>query len=125
MPASPVVRTEDVFAAKLLFQFRVVSRNGRSDRRRLTEERIVVFRAGGSRLALGAAKRLGKEGEHNYSNDRGDEVRFEFIGIMDLRRLGAEYEPNEVWYEFHNRMTPMERREEFVPTDATPLCRAK
>lgn len=119
LPASPIVRTEHVFAAKLLFQFHVVSKNGNSDRRRLTEERIVVFHSSEPRSALAAAKRLGRAGETNYPNDRGDEVRFEFVGVLDLRQLGVENDQHEVWYEWRNRLTPMERRQELIPADAT------
>ncbi|MGC1276023.1 MAG: DUF4288 domain-containing protein [Planctomycetaceae bacterium] len=118
------MRTQHVFAAKLLFQFHVVARNGNSDRRRLTEERIVVFHAREPRSALTAAKSLGRAGETNYPNDHGDDVRFEFVGILDLQQLGVENDQHEVWYELRYRMTPMERRQELIPSDAILVRRA-
>lgn len=117
----PVVRTDRSYAAKLLFQFRVVMEDGGSNQRRLTEERIIVLEADQPRQALAAAKRHGRAGEHNYPNDHGDDVRFEFVGVLDMRRLGPEYEPNEVWYEIRRRVNPMERRDDLVPADATLL----
>lgn len=119
--ASKVPRSDHSYAAKLLFQFRVVHKSGKSNRRRLVEERIVLFEADGAKKALATAKRHGRAGEVDYLNDRGEEVRFEFVGVLDLRHLDVGYEPNEVWYDIKHQVTPMERRAELLPSDSTLL----
>ncbi len=48
------------YSAKLLFQFRVEIA-GDSEKRRLCEERIVVFEARSPKAALAIAKRKGRE----------------------------------------------------------------
>jgi hypothetical protein len=110
------------FAAKLLFQFRV-DVNGDVGKRRLCEERIINFSARSPREALQTAKVRGKRGEHSYKNGDGNKVSFEFVGIMDLMSLGVEAEPDEVWYEIHERLLPMERRSKLIPADDVLLRR--
>jgi len=105
------------YAAKLLFQFRVVS--PRPAVRRLCEERIIVFRAKGPAAALAEAKRRGRVGEHAYRNNLGQPVYFEFVGIFDLLELGSEYRQDEVWYDLVERVRPMERRREIVPPEVS------
>jgi hypothetical protein len=86
------------YAAMLLFQFRVVT-SGVSDRRRLCEKRLILIRARDGRSALRAAKRQGRAAQHNYVNAKGGQVRFEFVGVLDLLHLGPQCGPNEVWYQ--------------------------
>jgi uncharacterized protein DUF4288 len=105
------------YAAKLLFQFRVVS--AKPAVRRLCEERIIVFRAKGRAAALAEAKRRGRVGEHAYRNNLGQPVYFELVGILDLLELGSEYRQDEVWYDLVERVRPMERRREIVPSEAS------
>lgn len=104
------------FAAKLLFQYRVVI-DGEPNKRRICEERIINFNARGSRDALRHAKRVGKTAEHDNLNDEGNPVFFEFVGVLDLIELGVECEENEVWYDIKEMLTPMERKDKLLPTD--------
>jgi len=102
------------YAAKLLFQFRVIV-NGESNKRRTCEERIVLVKAPHAEKALELAKSIGAASEHSYDNSNGNPVHYEFIGVMDLMQLGAECEDNEVWYEIKEYLTPMERSGKFIP----------
>jgi len=104
------------FAAKLLFQFRVVG-DGKPDIMRICEERIVVFRASTARKALAMAKQRGKDAQHSYKNDAGGTVYFEFVGILDLLHLGVECEEDEVWYNITQRKLPMERAASILPPE--------
>lgn len=108
------------YAAKLMFQFRVVV-DGESSKRRTCEDRIVLIQAKSARAALSAAKRRGKESEFRCLNDEGNPVYFEFVGIMDLLELGIECREDEVWYDIVERLSPMERRSRLIPPDSM-LC---
>jgi hypothetical protein len=105
------------YAAKLLFQFRV-SVDGKSLKRRLCEERIVVVRAKSARVALALAKRKGRASHDRYKNAHDDWVNFEFIGVMELLCLDPECEKDEVWYELRKRLLPSERRNKFIPPES-------
>lgn len=102
------------YAATLLFQYRVVV-NGDPGKRRLCEERIIVFRAPGARSALARARARGRAGQFRYTNTDGNPVFFEFVGVTDLLTLGVECEADEVWYDLVRKVRPMERRKELVP----------
>jgi hypothetical protein len=105
------------YAAKLLFQFRVVV-GGDSGKRRLCEERIVVLDSDTAADALAKAKRRGKQGEHRYKNDQGNTVHFEFVGILELISLDPECEQDEVWYDLVERLLPAERRSVLIPPES-------
>jgi hypothetical protein len=106
------------YAAKLLFQFRVVT-NGSANKRRLCEERIVVVRAQAAREALALAKDIGRKAQHSYMNSENGKVSFQFVGVLDLLHLGPECEDNEVWYDITERLQPMERRRKIVPPESS------
>jgi hypothetical protein len=116
-------RQHNRYAAKLLFQFRVGQRGWA--RRRLCEERTILFRAASTKLALVAAKRAGKAGQSTYINTDGRRVRFEFVGVLDLLHLGLECRQEEVWYEIKEMMEPMERRKKLLPSDAVLFHRGR
>lgn len=105
------------YAAKLLFQFRVVI-DGDSGKRRICEERIILIEANSGRTALAKAKSRGKRSEHSYDNDEGNRVHFEFIGVIDLLELGVECQNDEVWYEIRERVLPSERRSKLLPPES-------
>ena len=105
------------FAAKLLFQYRVVA-DGQSNVMRTCEERIVLFEASTARAALKLAKKHGNDAQHRYENGEGGFVHFEFVGVMDLLHLGAECEEGEVWYEISRRKLPKERAGTILPKEA-------
>jgi hypothetical protein len=108
------------YAAKLLFQFRVTV--GRvSNRRRRCEERIIVLRASSARGALVQAKRYGNRNRYTYDNTDGNDVHFEFLGVMELLELGLECDKEEVWWEHVHRIRPSEKRSSLIPTDAELL----
>jgi len=112
--------TNGRWAAKLLFQWRVC-RARRALKRRLCEERIIVFSSRSAKDALKHAERAGKHGLFKYRTAPGEEVFFEFIGVMDLLQLGVECGPEEAWYEIVERLHPMERRRQLIPPRATLL----
>jgi hypothetical protein len=116
--STPLLRgAGNIFGAKLLFQWRVVE-NGKARQRRLCEERIVLMRARSSRDALAQAKRYGRAQAHKdpTNRPRGREVYFEFVGIIDLDTVFANFteHPTEVWYELRERVRPMERKRELL-----------
>src|SRR5439155_5040755 len=100
------------YAARLLFQFRVMV-NGDPGVRRLCEDRIILVRAPGARSAL--AKAHGKAAQYHYRNSSVSRVFFEFVGVTDLLRLGVECGADEVWYDIVQKFKPMERRRELIP----------
>jgi uncharacterized protein DUF4288 len=102
------------YAARLLFQFRVMV-NGNPGVRRLCEDRIIVLRAIGARSALAKAQARGKAGEYHHPNADGTPVFFEFVGVTDLLELGVECESDEVWYDIVQKVKPMERRRKLIP----------
>ena len=104
------------YAAELLFQFRVVV-DGSAGIRRTCEERIITFSATDGRSALREAKRRGRAAEHDYKNNDGNPVYFEFVGVMELLRLDPACESDEVWYDITERVRPMERRSSIIPPE--------
>lgn len=112
--------TNERYAAKLLFQFRVTV-DGDDGVMRTCEERIVVLHATHARDALARVKRYGRKEQHAYRNSDGNPVRFEFVGVLDLLHLGPECEENEVWYDIVTRKQPMERAAVIIP-DESSLC---
>ena len=104
------------YAAKLLFQFRVTV-GGSYSRRRTCEERIVLIQARSAAQALVKAKRKGQDRHYNYRNSDGNPVDFQFIGVMELKKLDLVCDEDEVWYEIIERLLPMERAERFIPPE--------
>jgi hypothetical protein len=102
------------YAARLLFQFRVMV-NGHPGARRLCEDRIILVRAPDARSALAKARAHGKAAQYHYRNPSGSPVFFEFVGVTDLLRLGVECGADEVRYDIVQKVKPMERRRELVP----------
>lgn len=84
----------DRYSAKLLFSYD----DGRDLVRPLCEERIVTFESPTPAKAVQRAHRRGRESEYRFTNSCGDEVRFWFVGVVDMIRLGVEAENDEVWY---------------------------
>ncbi len=105
------------YSATLLFQVRV-DLGADTGKRRTCEERIVLIEARSASSALAKAKRKGRQAQHDYENHAGKTVYFEFVGVMDLLCLGLECDPDEVWYDIRERLSPMERRDVFIPPEA-------
>lgn len=114
------------FAAKLLFQFRVEVK-GKSNRLRITEERIIVFHAKDSESALNFSNRIGESEEVEFKNNENGMVFIEFIGVRDLMHLGSECDEYTVWYEIKNMLEPMERKNSLIPSrdDLSAFIREK
>jgi hypothetical protein len=105
------------YAAKLLFQYRVMV-DGSPGIRRTCEERIIMFSATGGQAALREANRRGQAAQHRYKNSDGNFVHFELVGVMELLRLDPACESDEVWYDIIERVRPMERRASIIPPES-------
>ena len=105
------------YAAKLLFQYRVMVDDSPGIRR-ICEERIITFSASDGKTALREAKRRGRAAQHRYKNNDGNFVHFEFVGVMELLRLDPVCESGEVWYDITKRVRPMERRASIIPLES-------
>src|SRR5947209_2634511 len=99
--------TARLFSALLLFQFRV-EYDGRSDKRRTCEQRMILLQAATAQAALRLAKQRGRRAQHRYRNAAGGVVHFEFVGVLDLLHLGIECEADEVWYGISEMSEPLE-----------------
>ena len=104
------------YAAKLLFQFRVMV-DGSPGVRRTCEERIITFPATHGQAALREAKRRGHAAQHRYQNNAGNPVYFEFVGVLELLGLDA-CDCDEVWHDITDRVRPMERRATIIPPES-------
>ena len=91
---------------------------GSAGTRRLCEERIITFPSLYGRVALREAKRRGRAAQHSYTNNEGNWVHFEFVGVMELLCLEPACDADEVWYEMPERVRPMERRSQFIPPES-------
>ncbi len=105
------------YAVKLLYQYAAVNPRRRA-RRRTCEESMILIKAKSAREALRLAKRHARRRRFSFRTTHGDEVAFEFVGILDLLRLGAECQPEEVWYDIIQLVRPMERRRKLIPPEA-------
>lgn len=85
------------FAAQLLFCFHLGNPE-RQSKRILCEQRIAVLEAKSPKMALRRFRRKANEWQYSYVNERGETVRFVFLGIMQLLRLDLLCEDEEVWY---------------------------
>lgn len=112
------VEAGERFAAKLLFQFRVMV-GGDPGVMRTCEERIIVFRAVTARKALAYAKQRGRSAKRQSRNSDGNAIHFEFVGVLDLIHLGDECDADEVWYDITTRKLPMERAASLIPPEHT------
>lgn len=104
----------DLYAAKLLFQFRVETKRKRYARR-VCEERVILMRARSAKQALSKAKRYGAAESFTDARE-GRRIFFELVGVVDLDTVFADFDedPTEVWYELRERLRPMERRRELL-----------
>jgi len=73
-----------------------------SRRRRLCEERIVVFQSRSARHAVRKAKAMGSAGQLRFKSG----LRLQFAGILQCMELGLETGPGEVWWELKRRSNP-------------------
>jgi hypothetical protein len=104
------------YAAKLLFQYRVLI-SGRPNKMRVCEETMIVFRASNARNALAYAKKHGRSRRFRYKDHQGNPVHFEFVGLTDLLLLGPECSREEVWYDIKVIKKPTERARSILPSE--------
>lgn len=102
------------FSAMLLFQFRA-EKNGKSNRKRLCETRILTFRAESSQAAYQAALAKGKKAEFHLDNASGGITYFEFVGIRELLYLGYVDSRDEVWFDMFEMDRPSENVSKLIP----------
>jgi hypothetical protein len=105
------------FAGVLFFQFRTV-RDGKSNQRRICEERTVLIEAAAPKQAVQKLTSLGKLEQYDYSASSRERIFFEFIGIRELLELGGEESENEVWWRLFEAIRPNERRSRWIPKTA-------
>lgn len=101
------------FAALMLFQFRNVKKN-KVNKKRVCEERIIIFEEDTADSAYRKALKRGKEEETEYE-DSGVKILFEFVGIMEMVELGASFEDDEVWCRLIEKIEPMENKNKLIP----------
>lgn len=112
------------FGAKLLFQYCVYSGASPLYSRRKCEVRIINFLcANSARSVKRFLKAYAAQEEYSYHNHAQQEVRFEFVGVLDVQSLGDEMGPLEVWYEVIERVRPRERKDRLVPDMDVMLSR--
>lgn len=114
-PSRLVFGRGEIYAAKLLFQWRKVDGRRRWPKR-LCEERVILIRAKNAAEALKKAKRYGKEQRFAWRFPDGREQLFEFVGVIDLDSMFTDFQENpaEVWYELKEVLRPMERRRQLL-----------
>jgi len=87
------------FAAKLCFRSSIV---GRTSKRRLWEETIVLVRAADEKEARKRSTALAKSKEHSYKNKYGEVVSWHFEGVKEVVPLIVDRitDGSEVYYRF-------------------------
>lgn len=84
---------------------------------------MVTYPSRNARYALSRAKKMAQATTYDFENANGDRVFFEFVGVVDLLHLGAECQPEEVWYDLMDRLRPMERQAKLIRSDSELLKR--
>jgi hypothetical protein len=107
------------YAAKILWQFRV-QRGGVSKKRRVCEERTVIFRSTNAETAFRKALAFGREQELSWhvEEQEGVDVFCELVGVVDLLELSdwdEREDCQEVWWELRERVEPLERKQTLIP----------
>ncbi len=74
-------------SARILYKSHVDAKA--SDGRTLCEESVRVLLAEDEDSALEKAERIGKENEHEYTNEAGELVRWRFVKVLEIQDLSA------------------------------------
>lgn len=72
------------YSAKLLFQAKI---NGKSVEHPLCEESIRILRADTEEVAQARAEQIGTAAQHEYQNEQGETVGWEFISVLDIQEI--------------------------------------
>ena len=100
------------FSVKLLFQFRI---HRQKSLRRRVEIRIVTFQAKSFEAAIATANAKGHGAQFTYKNTTNQNVKFQYVGIMDIIQLGVEIDdPDTTWYDVKWLVQPSERKRVLV-----------
>ncbi|SKB08947.1 protein of unknown function [Prosthecobacter debontii] len=100
----------DFYSARLLFVVLVADRPGR--KRHLYDETVIIFRAKDSAHAFERALELGREQETDYPNDKGHQVRWALVQILNINHIGRSVDGKEVASSLHYRTS-----KESIPPD--------
>jgi hypothetical protein len=90
------------YSARLLFAFLIS--DGRTRRRVLCDETIIVFRARTRDTAFRRALKLGRASETEYMNESQQTVRVALVGVETLDAIGAKIDGAEVASQLRDRM---------------------
>jgi hypothetical protein len=104
------------YVARLLYQYADINPKLRA-KRRLCEESMILVTATSAQEALRLAKRHARRRRFTIRTTDGGRLAFEFVGVRDLLHLGAECQPNEVWYDIIRLVRPLERRRQILPRE--------
>jgi hypothetical protein len=115
-----VKRSTQRYSAKVLFGFRYGDSTCWDSK---CLESIYHYRASSPREAIAKARRFAKSEEVDYMNTYGERVRYEFLGILDMIRLGGVDRLEEVWSDVRERNLTAERVKRIIPSDADLLER--
>jgi hypothetical protein len=79
-----------VYAAKILWQYRLCKGKKNSKKKRVCEERTVVFKGGTANTAYKKVLKYAKSQEYDFIVDEKNDVvaHFELVGILDFPKLG-------------------------------------
>ncbi len=84
------------FYAKLTFEFWKTETQDKAHR---FEQKIFLLVHAEAAGALEAAKALGRESEHRYTDQNGNAIWYRFLGVSDLRQYRDTWSENQVWEE--------------------------
>lgn len=96
--------TMDYYSSRLLYV--ILVDDGRPRRKNHYDESVVVFRARGFDHAFKRALELGRDREQEYTNAKGQRVRWALVEVATLDRVGPRLEGREVSSRLHDRVSP-------------------
>ena len=110
----------DFYSARLLYV--ILVNNGKARKRNHFDESVVVFRAKSFLDARKRALALGKKAETNYKNDKGQQVRWALVDILNVDLIGKSVEGKEVASRLHYRIqkNPIPPTKVFHPEKSEP-----
>jgi hypothetical protein len=112
------------YSARLLFAF--IVGDGRSRRRVLCDETVVLLRARTRDSAFRRALKLGRASETNYLNERQQKVRVALVSIEALDAIGTSIDGAEVASRLRDRSfaRAISSRTRFLPELSVPTSSA-
>jgi hypothetical protein len=91
----------DYFSSRLLYV--ILVDDGRPRRRNHYDESTVVFRARDFQHAFQRALELGVAAEHQYKNEKGQNVRWALVEVATLDQIGPQLDGQEISSRLHDR----------------------